>query len=246
MIKSVARTLPLAILAAAIATPAFAGVDVTPSAANPVVELSITETVLGAPDTATFSTGVTSKAPTAQEALRMNSAEMDKVIGQIVAQGIKREDIQTSGISLNAEYDYSNDANGANRQPRFIGYQVTNQVTVKVRKIDRLGMILDAVVSNGANNLSGPSFSIDDDSAAKRDARDKAMMRAQAQAMDYAKRTGFTGVQLLAVSEAMYNASPMGGMADKRMMAVRAEAAPIEGGQVGTSVTVNATYQMTR
>lgn len=242
MIKTFARTLPLAMLAAAIATPAFAGVEVTPSAANPVVELSITETVLGAPDTATFSTGVTSKALTAQDALRMNSAEMDKVIKQIVAQGIKREDIQTSGINLNAEYEYNNEG----RQPRFTGYQVTNQVTVKVRKIDRLGPILDAVVSNGANNLSGPSFSIDDDSAAKRDARDKAMKRAEAQALDYAKRTGFTGVQLLAVSEAIYNASPMGGMADKRMMAVQAEAAPIEGGQVGTSVTVSATYQMTR
>jgi hypothetical protein len=247
MIKTFTRALPLAILAAAVAGPAFAAVDVTPSAANPVVELSVTETVLGAPDTATFSTGVTSKAPTAQEALRANSADMEKVIAQIVALGIKREDIQTSGINLNAEYDYSNDPNGTSRQPRFIGYQVSNTVTVKVRQMARLGAILDAVVSKGANNISGPNFSLDDDSAAQREARDKAMKRAQGQAMDYAKRTGFTGVQLLAVSEAIYNASPMGGMAEKRMvMADAASAPPIEGGQVGTSVTVNVTYQMTR
>lgn len=237
-----ARVLPLAILAAA-SGPAFAAVDVTPSASNPVIELSVTETVLGAPDTATFSTGVTSKAPTAQEALRSNSAEMEKVIAQIVALGIKREDIQTSGINLNADYEYFNDG----RQPRFIGYQVTNQVTVKVRQMARLGAILDAVVSKGANNISGPSFSLDDDSAAQTEARDKAMKRAQSQAMDYAKRTGFTGVQLLAISEATYNASPMGMRDMKRSsMEMVAAAPPIEGGQVGTSITVNVTYQMTR
>ncbi|MBL0966334.1 MAG: SIMPL domain-containing protein, partial [Blastomonas sp.] len=111
-----------------------------------------------------------------------------------------------------------------------------------------LGAILDSVVSQGANNISGPFFSIDDDSAAQAEARDKAMKRAQMQAMDYARRVGFTGVQVLAVSEATYNASPLGGA--MKMMAPRgvvAEAAPpIEGGQVGTSVTVNVTYQMSR
>ncbi|WP_017670656.1 SIMPL domain-containing protein [Blastomonas sp. AAP53] len=237
-----ARALPLAILAAA-ASPAMAAVDITASAANPVVELSVTETVLGAPDTATFSTGVTSKAPTASAALRQNSADMDKVIKQIVGLGIKREDIQTSGINLTMDYDYGTDG----RQPRFIGYQVSNTVSVKVRQIDKLGAILDSVVSQGANNLSGPSFSIDDDSTAQREARDKAMKRAEAQAMDYARRTGFTGVQVLAVSEATSNASPFGG-ADMKMTTARLEAAapPVEGGQVGTSVTVNVTYQMTR
>jgi uncharacterized protein len=233
MTTPLVRALPLAILAAA-ATPAMAAVEITPSAGAPVVELSVTETVLGAPDTATFSTGVTSKAPTASAALRQNSADMDKVIKQIVALGIKREDIQTSGINLNMDYDYGTDG----RAPRFIGYQVTNTVTVKVRQVDRLGAILDSVVSQGANNISGPFFSIDDDSAAQAEARDKAMKRAQMQAM----------VQVLAVSEATYNASPLGGA--MKMMAPRgvvAEAAPpIEGGQVGTSVTVNVTYQMSR
>lgn len=242
MIKSFARTLPLALLAAAV-SPAMAAVEITASAANPVVELSVTETVLGAPDTATFSTGVTSKAPTAQAALRQNSADMDKVIKQIVALGIKREDIQTSGINLAMDYEYGSDG----RAPRFIGYQVSNTVSVKVRQIDKLGAILDSVVSQGANNLSGPSFSLDDDSAAQREARDKAMKRAEAQAVDYAKRTGFTGVQLLAVSEAVYNASPMGMMDMKRAAPQGIMAAPpVEGGQVGTSVTVNVTYQMTR
>jgi hypothetical protein len=169
---------------------------------------------------------------------------MDKVIRQIVALGIQREDIQTSGISLNAEYEYNNEG----RPPRFAGYQVSNTVTVKVRQIDRLGAILDSVVGQGANNISGPSFSIDDDSAAKREARDKAMKRAEAQAMDYARRTGFTGVQLLAVSEATYNASPYGGMEMKMVAAAppMAPPPPVEGGQVGTSVTVNVTYQMSR
>lgn len=243
MMKTFARALPLALLAAA-ASPAFAAVEITASAANPVVELSVTETVLGSPDTATFSTGVTSKAPTASAALRQNSADMDKVIKQIVAQGIKREDIQTSGINLSADYEYNNEV----RTPRFIGYQVSNTVTVKVRQIDKLGAILDSVVSQGANNLSGPSFSIDDDSAAQREARDKAMKRAEAQALGYAKRSGYTGVQLLAVSEGLTNATLFSGaeMKTRTFPGIVDAAPPVEGGRVETSVTVNVTYQMTR
>jgi hypothetical protein len=66
--------------------------------------------------------------------------------------------------------------------------------------------------------------------------------------MDYARRIGFTGVQVLAVSEATYNASPFGGaeMKVRAMPGIVAAAPPVEGGQVGTSVTVNVTYQMTR
>jgi hypothetical protein len=55
---------------------------------------------------ATIGAGVTSEAPTAVEALRMNSAEMQKVIDRIKALGIAEKDIQTTGINLNEFNDY--------------------------------------------------------------------------------------------------------------------------------------------
>lgn len=238
--------LPLAMIAA-LPMPVFAAVDIAATAANPVIELSVTETVNSAPDMATIGTGVQTRAKTAQEAMRLNATEMDKVIKRLVVLGIERKAIQTSGINLSAEYDYSDEAR-QNGQPRLIGYQVTNQVQVKVRKLDRLGSLLDAVVASGANNINGPSFSIDDDSTAKKDARDKAMKRSETQALDYARRAGFSGVQLVSVSESIQGMSPMDNYADKRVSAasIRAESAPVEPGQIGTSVTVNTVYKMTR
>jgi len=220
--------------------PAMAQIEVVATAANPVVELTVTEQVKSAPDMATFGTGVTTKAPTAQAALRENSQKMTQLINRIEALGVERKHIQTSGLSLNAEYDYRN-----NESPVFRGYQASNQLQVTILDLDRLGMILDAVVAAGANNLNGPSFSIEDDLPIKQQARESAMERARAQAMDYARRAGFGNVQLLSVSEGH---SAPGPVPFARMQSFDAaeSAVPIEGGQVGTAVTISVRYQMVR
>ena len=109
--------------------------DVQIVAQNPVVELSVSEQINSAPDTARFSTGVESKARTATQALRLNSGKVRSLINQIRAMGIEAKDIQTSGISLNADYQY----NRTTRQNDFVGYRVSNQVSVIVRDLDKLG-----------------------------------------------------------------------------------------------------------
>ena len=114
------------------------------AAENPVIELSVSEQVDSAPDTAMFSTGVETKAKT--------------------------------GINLRADYDYDQQS----RENRFVGYVVSNQVSATVHDISKLGKILDAVVSSGATNLNGPTFSIDDDSKVKEVARERALANAKA------------------------------------------------------------------
>ena len=133
------------------------------SAQNPVIELSVSEQVDSPPDTATFSTGVETKAKTATEALRQNSVQARAVIDRLKSLGIAEKDIQTTGINLRADYEYDQPS----RENRFVGYVVSNQVSATVHDISRLGEILDAIVSSGATNLNGPTFSIDDDSKMK-------------------------------------------------------------------------------
>ena len=87
------------------ATPADAA-QVQIQTSGPVIELSISESVESAPDIATVSAGVTSQAQTAVEAMQVNAREMSAVIARIKALGIAEKDIQTSGISLNGQYDY--------------------------------------------------------------------------------------------------------------------------------------------
>ena len=104
--------------------------EVQIAATGPVVELSITEQIEVEPDIVNVGAGVVTNAPTAVEALRQNSVEMRKVIDRIKALGVAERDIQTSGINLNARYDYDQ------RQQRqvFRGYQAMNQISVKTMK----------------------------------------------------------------------------------------------------------------
>ena len=210
-------------------------------AQNPVIELSVSEQVDSAPDTATFSTGVETKAPTATQALRDNSAQARAVIDRLKSLGIAEKDIQTTGINLRADYDYDRDS----RENRFVGYVASNQVSAKVRDLPKLGKILDALVSSGATNLNGPSFSISDDSRLKDVARARALANAKSRAMTYARAEGYSGVRVLSINESMSHQS------DAPMMRMEASAGssdvpPIAPGQVGTVVSLNITYEMTR
>lgn len=212
-------------------------------AKNPVVELSVAEVIESAPDTAAFSTGVETSAPTASAALRQNSAEVANVIAQLKKLGIAAKDIQTSGINLNAEYDYVQ----ATQKNRFKGYRVSNQVQVKIRDIAKLGGIMDSVVASGATNITGPWFSIDNDSDVKKAARAAALASGKAQAESYARAAGFGGVRLLSVSEGLVGQPMPYVKTGERMMAEAADASvPIAPGQVGTSVVLSLQYEMVR
>ncbi|MFN4113006.1 MAG: SIMPL domain-containing protein [Sphingomonadaceae bacterium] len=223
---------------AAAAVPANAA-DVTVAAQGPIVELSVTETVKGRPDLAEVGAGVTTDAPSAVEAMRLNAEQMARVVARIRSLGIAADDVQTTGIGLNAVYDY----NG--QRSVFRGYQASNRVSVTLRKVDDTGKVLDALVAAGATDLSGPSFSIADDTDAQAQARKAAVQKAERMAREYAGWNGYTGVRVLKISEAMHAGPPM-----PMMRGIAAEAAmaatPVEPGLVGTSVTVSVTYEMTR
>ncbi len=215
--------------------------DVQIVAQNPVIELSVSEQVDSAPDTATFSTGVETRAPTATQALRENSVQARAVIDRLKSLGIAEKDIQTTGINLRADYDYDQER----RTNRFVGYVVSNQVSAVVRDLPKLGEILDAIVSSGATNLNGPSFSIDDDSKVKNVARERALANAKSRAMSYARAEGYSGVRVLSINEGISHRSDAPMM---RMESIQATAAPppVAPGQVGTVVSLSITYEMTR
>ena len=226
-------------LTAATALPARAA-EVDIQATGPVVELQVMQQVMGDPDKANVSAGVTTRAPTAQAAMQQNAAEMERVLQQLDALGIERRYVQTSGIRLNPQYDYRTDD-----QPRFTGYEASNIVTIELRDIDAVGETLDALVTAGATNINGPNWGMIDDSNAKAQARKAAFDQAMAQARDYARMAGFGNVRLLALSESMATAMPM----QERMVmsdAVAPQAAktPTRPGQIATQVTLSATFEL--
>ena len=233
--------IPLAAVAA-IALPASAA-EIQIASQGPVVELSVNEVVRSAPDVAQVGAGVTTRAATAREALTQNSQAMDRIVARLRQLGIAGEDIQTSNFNLSPQYDY----NQQSGEQVFRGYNVSNQVQVKLRDLPRAGEILDALVNAGANTIYGPNFILEDDEAAKAEARAQAFARGRRMAEDYARVAGYSSVRLLEISESVQNHGPM----PQPMMARAAmdsgeSAPPIEPGQVGTGVSITVKYEMGR
>ncbi|WP_247714417.1 SIMPL domain-containing protein [Qipengyuania pacifica] len=232
-----------ALAAAAIASSAQAA-EVQIQSQGPVVELSVSESVDAKPDIVDIGAGVTSQASTAVEAMRINAREMNAVIDRIKALGIKDKDIQTTGINLSAQYDYDQ---STSRQV-FRGYQASNRVNVTLREVPRAGEVLDALVAAGATDINGPNFSLDDDTGARAQARKAAFEKARAQAEEYARWSGFSGVRLLEINESVAAGPPMpyAQSAERKMMDVSAAPTPVEPGLVGTMVSLTVKFEMTR
>jgi uncharacterized protein YggE len=231
--------LPLLVMTA-LASPAAAA-EIQIAATGPVVELTVNESVEAEPDIATVSAGVTTEARTAVEAMRTNAQAMTAVVERIKQLGVAERDIQTSGINLGARYDYDQ----ANQRQVFRGYQASNRVSVTLRDIQRTGEVLDALVAAGATDLGGPEWSIDDDTAARAQARSTAMERARAQALEYTRLAGYSDIRLLEINETVAPSRPM-----PMPQMVRAEAAdastPVQPGMVEAGVIVTVKYEMTR
>jgi hypothetical protein len=235
-----------AVAAAALAVPAqsLTAAEIEIEANGPVVELSVFESVSVAPDIATIGAGVTSEAPTATEALRLNSVEMTKVITRIKALGVADKDIQTTGINLNAQYDYDQEA----RRSVFRGYQASNRVSVILRKIEDAGKVLDALVAAGATDLNGPSFAIENDEPAKDAARKRAIERAQARVKAYADLFGYSGAKVLAIAESIEGRGAMPEMAMMKMSADMPAAAPppVQPGMVSTGISITIKFELVK
>jgi uncharacterized protein YggE len=229
------------LLAAPVFAAPAAAAEVQIQAQAPVVELTVSETVNSAPDIAQVGTGVTTRAQSAKEAVRLNAMAMQKVVDRLKSLGIATKDIQTSNFALNAQFNYPNGGG----TPVFAGYEATNQVSVKLRQLDRIGDVLDALVAAGANNIFGPSFSLDDDTVAASTARTRAFQRGQAMAQDYARMAGYTGVRLLEVAESVQGRGPVPPM-PVAFAAERDARTPIVPGEVGTTVNLTVKYEMTR
>jgi uncharacterized protein len=210
-------------------------------AATTLVTVSAYAEARRAPDIATLSTGVMSLAPDANGAIRRNAEQMTRVVAAIRAAGIADKDVQTSGVSLNPDYQYL-----ANRPPRIKGYYASNTVAVTVRDIGRLGGILDALVATGANQINGPTFDVEDKDAVLDEAREKAMAKARVRADGYARRLGLRVVRVVSIDETGGRAAPVQVLARAQMeQAAAANAsAPIAPGENVLGLALDVVYEM--
>ena len=150
------------------------------------------------PDMAMVTVGVVSSAPAARDALDANTKSMAAIMAALKAAQIEMRDVQTSNFTVNPRYDYGLN-NG--QPPKMVGYDVSNNVTVTVRKLENLGAVLDEMVSAGSNQINGVSFQVSKPEAATDEARKLAVEDAQRKAKIYAGASGVALGNIISISE---------------------------------------------
>lgn len=225
-------------LAAPAALPAQAPAPIQQSTGTRL-DISATGTVSRIPDLAIISAGVLTKSATATGAIADNAARMERVRAALKRAGIADKDIQTSSISLNPDYRYDN-----GQAPVLTGYQASNNVSVKFRDIRNSGKILDALVAEGANQINGPSLTIDKPETAYDEARTKAVAAGRARAELYARALGMRVVRLVSVSESGGYSRPPMPMVQMMAKAERDASTSIDPGSQDLEVTLAMSFEL--
>jgi uncharacterized protein YggE len=163
------------------------------------VEVTGEGSVNAAPDFARVTLGVTNTGKTAGEAMAANAKAANALVSLIKSEGVAPADIQTSEVSISPMF--SQPAPGQQTAPTITGYNVSNNVTVMVRDIPRLGGVLDKAVAAGANSIYGVGFGHNDPSALLDKARPLAVADARRKADIYATAAGARIGRLIVLTE---------------------------------------------
>lgn len=147
------------------------------------------------PDIASVTAGISSQAQSVRIAQDQINSIINKVAQALKQAGIDSKDIQTSNYSISPTYDYT-----AGSQ-RITGYSANTNILIKVRNLDNVNKVIDTAVGNGANQISGISFDVDDKTKAQDEARLKAVAEAKKKAMEAAKIAGFKLGRIINYSE---------------------------------------------
>jgi uncharacterized protein len=229
----ITATLLVASAVAGVAAPALIRADSTDPRPG-TISVTGTGTVTTEPDTATTTFGVVTQGSTAREAMLQNSEEMAKVIEALKRAGIASKDLQTQYVSLDPRYD--------NQGREVVGYSATNSVSAIVRDLAQAGAVIDTAVAAGANNVSGPSLSRDDQGKLYNDALERAVADARAKAEVLARAAG---VSVGAVQSVAENPQTGGGpMPMGYAAAARGLAAPIEAGTTQVVANVRVVFAL--
>jgi len=197
--------------------------------------------VTAVPDIATLRLGIEAQEATVSEAQTQAAEAMDEVMTALIDNEVAEKDIQTQYFSIRQVRRWSETKD----QEIVVGYRVTNMVTAKIRDIDKVGSIIDAVAVAGGDltRIDNISFSIDDPSAYFEEARQKAMADAEAKAELLARLAGVSLGKPTYISEGIQIPPPIYPRAVYEEVPIPAPALPpISPGEMEISLTLQVAY----
>lgn len=228
-----------ALMVVLMATTAIAATTVTPT-----VTVSATATLSVEPDIAYVSLGVRTENASSKVAKQQNTAAMTKVINALKKAGVAEKDIQTSSLSMYTNYTWDKDGNR-----KISGYTVSNNLSITVRNLDKVGDIVDAAMNAGANQFNSVSFAVEDEEEYYVKVLAEATKKAGKRASAIAKASGMTLGAPVSFSNTSTSYNPYKYYADTVEEEVALEGAvsigsTIQSGEVTISATITAVYSM--
>jgi uncharacterized protein YggE len=206
------------------------------------VTLQATGEVKAEPDQARLTFGVQTQGARATDAVDQNRSKMASSLAALRAAGIEGRDVQTSSLELNGQYAYAPD-----QAPRLTGYQATNQVTIVVHDLARLGRVIDAVTAAGINQINGITFGLADPTPIENEARRRAVKLLTSRAELYAEASGMKLGRLITLTEAGGYPPPVVRKTfQAAAMRVAAAPTPVEPGELSVQIEVSATFELVR
>lgn len=191
------------------------------------------------PDIAVVSAGVQAQGASVKKVQQELNSKINKVTESIKKLGIDARDIRTANYNLSPMYDYKSGTQ------KITGYQANSTITVKVRNIDRANDVVDSATANGANEVGGISFDVEDKTKAENEARTQAVEAAKKKAEAAAKTAGFSLGRVINYSE-NDGTAPRPVLMMAKSEGARDAGAPtqIEPGSSEISVTVSLSYEI--
>lgn len=216
-----------------------------------VISVDGTGDVLAVSDIASLTVNLTKDGKTAKEAQDLLNETITKTLAYLKDQKIDDKDIKSEYGGLTPKYSYNQPVCYTypcppTKDPVIIGYTATQSITIKVRVVDNASTIRTGLAGLGITDISGPTFSIDNEEGFKDQARSIAISDARSKAVTLAKELGVKLGKVVNFSENSSGGYPMyaakGLMMDSVSSAVPAPALPKGENKITSDVTI--TYEI--
>jgi uncharacterized protein YggE len=203
-------------------------------------------TVYAKADIASLTVGLrTEVKKTAAEATKNSTEKMNAIVAAVKNLGVEDKDIKTTDYQLSPVYNWTEKSGQV-----LVGYQVSQNVTLKIRDLEKIGDIIAKTTEQGANQVGNIGFTIDDEYDLKNQARALAIEKAKEKAAMIASESGLKLGKLVGVYENSVSPVPMMDYSNVRLemksvAGADAISSPsIESGQNEVKVEVTLTYKI--
>lgn len=198
--------------------------------------------IMGVPDVANIQLGYSVEKPTVAAAQKDNSDKMNAMIDKLKKDfKIDAKDIQTANYYISPQYNWNNG------KQSLRSYLVSQNLNVKLRKMDQVSKIIEAASLIGLNQIGNLSFEIDNPEKLKQEAREKALAQAKEKASALSKVVGVKLGKIISFSESANQPGPIYGnyaMAEKIGMGGDGAAPAIEAGSNEITIIATVEYEI--